>query len=123
MLVGQHLHAEAFERVHVCPEGRIAGAVLTLPGDNTYLLYSVYAPCVGVERAAFFAGPLRAALGDGVRRHPGARLVLGGDFNCVESVLLDAGTLTSTPPPLAGGGGCALAARRGLRLPPRRPVR
>ena len=81
VLVGPHVGAAAFERVHACPEGRIAGALLTLPGGSEYLLYSVYAPCVGAERAAFFTGPLRSALADGVRRHPGARLVLGGDFN------------------------------------------
>jgi len=105
VLVGHHLRAEAFQSVHVCPKGRIAGALLSLPGGNTFLLYSVYAPCVGAERAAFFTGPLRTALADGVRRHPGARLVLGGDFNCVESALLDVGVLVPPPPPGGGGGG------------------
>ena len=57
--------------------------------DRRYLVYSVYAPCVGSERAAFFSGPLRAALLEGVRRFPDAALVVGGDFNCIESVGLD----------------------------------
>ena len=98
VLVAHRLGAEKFEAVHQCAQGRIAGALLTLPGPQQFLFFSVYAPAVGAERAAFFLGPLREALLDGQRRHPAARLIVGGDFNCIESLTLDqmgGGTSTS----------------------------
>ncbi len=88
VLVGEHVRAEAFECVHRCPEGRVVGAHFRL-GGRVYLVYSVYAPCEGAQRAAFFSGPLRAALRGGLQRYPGAELVVAGDFNCIESLALD----------------------------------
>lgn len=88
VLVGEHVRAESFECVHRCPEGRVVGVLLSLGGRH-YLVYSVYAPSEGAQRAAFFTGPLRAALLGGVQRCPGAELIVAGDFNCIESPALD----------------------------------
>ena len=88
VLVSNALQLDSFECIYKCSSGRVVGATLSLRGHD-YLVYSVYAPSVASERAAFFSGPLRDALLDGVQRFPGATLVVGGDFNCIASVALD----------------------------------
>ena len=79
---------EGFECIHQCPEGRIVGAHFYVAGGSC-LLFSVYAPAEGPRRVPFFTGPLRAALREAVERHPGAKLLVAGDFNCIECVSLD----------------------------------
>jgi exonuclease III len=67
--------------------GRFVGALLTL-AETSYLVYSVYAPCVGAEREGFFS-TLRTAVAADAAAHPHAALVMGGDFNCIPTLHLD----------------------------------
>jgi exonuclease III len=96
LLVHPALGLERFDIVHQDPDGRVVGAHLTL-GGHSYLVYSVYAPHTANDRASFFSSTLRPVLLDGVGQHPDAYLVVGGDFNCIESPTLDQqGGLPST---------------------------
>ena len=60
------------------PQGRLLRLDFSMAG-LPYSLVTVYAPASDEQaaRAAFFNGPLRAALPEG------RRILLGGDFNCV----------------------------------------
>jgi exonuclease III len=88
ILVHPAVCLDAFQQVASCPEGRYVGALLSL-ASSRFLVFSVYAPSVGADREAFFQGSLRAALVQTCEAHPGAQLVVGGDFNCIESAALD----------------------------------
>ena len=88
ILIRPEVRVDGFECIHQCLEGRIVGAHFSIAGSS-YLLFSVYAPAEGHQRVPFFTGPLRAALREAVQRHPGAKLLVAGDFNCIECVSLD----------------------------------
>lgn len=88
LLVHPTLSVERFHIVHQDPRGRVVGALLTV-GGHSYLVYSVYAPHTANDRASFFTSTLRPILLEGVGQHPDAFLVVGGDFNCIESPTLD----------------------------------
>jgi exonuclease III len=88
ILVHPSLRPTSFEILTACPEGRFVAALVSLT-SHRYIVFSVYAPARGEERPAFFQGPLRDAMRRAVERYPGAELVVGGDFNCIESVTRD----------------------------------
>jgi len=85
ILVHESVLVEAFEVVDSHPTGRWVVVRLRTPEVELFV-GSVYAPAVAAERAAFFE-VLHAALPRRPQRE--APLLLGGDWNCVESVQLD----------------------------------
>lgn len=88
VLVHASIKVESFQPVSVCPRGRFVGAFAELD-RQPFLLFSVYAPCVAEHRVPFFSEELAPAIREAVRRFPTAQLVVGGDFNCIESASRD----------------------------------
>ncbi len=88
ILVHSRVGVESFQPVATCPHGRFVGAFAEVD-RQPLLLFSVYAPCVPERRVSFFAEELTPAIRDALRKFPTAQLVIGGDFNCIESAVHD----------------------------------